>query len=50
MNNAPWLFAELTLADATSFVVMEPLKIPSALTFDNHFAQYSFSVLAPDHP
>lgn len=41
---------EFSLTHATSFVVMERLKIPSALTFDNHFAQYGFSVLAPDHP
>ena len=35
-----------SLADAISFVVMERLQIQQAFTFDQHFAQYGFSVVA----
>jgi predicted nucleic acid-binding protein len=36
---------DFSLADATSFVVMERLRTPWAFTFDDHFAQYGFSLL-----
>lgn len=39
---------EFTLTDATSFVLMERLKIPYSFTFDRHFAQYGLNVLSPD--
>ena len=35
------------LTDATSFVVMERLRISSAFTFDRNFAQYGFTPLQP---
>jgi uncharacterized protein len=40
---------DFSLADAISFVVMERLQIRQAFTFDQHFAQYGFSGLAPGH-
>lgn len=37
-----------TLTDATSFAVMERLGIRHAFTFDRHFSQYGFVLLAAD--
>jgi predicted nucleic acid-binding protein len=36
---------EFSLTDATIFVVMDRLRISSALTFDRHFSQYGLPVL-----
>jgi len=36
---------DFALTDATSFTVMERIRVPSAFTFDRHFAQYGFTVL-----
>jgi predicted nucleic acid-binding protein len=36
---------DFSLTDATSFVVMERLRIPYAFTFDRHFGQYGLTVL-----
>jgi uncharacterized protein len=36
------------LTDATSFAVMERLRIEEAFTFDRHFAQDGFVVLGPE--
>lgn len=33
-----------SLTDATSFVIMERLEINTAVTFDQHFAQYGFKI------
>jgi predicted nucleic acid-binding protein len=41
---------DFTLTDATSFAVMERLRIGSAFTFDHHFAQYGFAVLGLEEP
>ena len=38
---------DFSYTDATSFAVMERLRIGQAFTFDRHFAQYGFAVLAP---
>ncbi len=38
---------EFSLTDATSFAVMERLRIPHAFTFDHNFAQYGLTVLTP---
>src|SRR3989304_2636109 len=38
---------DFSLTDAISFAVMERLRITHAFTFDRHFAQYGFNVLAP---
>jgi predicted nucleic acid-binding protein len=35
---------DLSLTDATSFAVMERLRIGTALTLDHHFVQYGFQV------
>jgi len=35
------------LVDCVSFVVMQDLKIMEVLTFDRHFAQAGFKILAP---
>lgn len=40
---------DYTLTDATSFAVMERLRIGEAFTFDRHFAQYGFAVLGQDN-
>ena len=37
---------DFSLTDATSFAVMERMGIPTAFTFDRHFAQYGFTVLS----
>src|SRR5712692_2601285 len=37
---------DFSLTDATSFAVMERVRIPSAFTFDRHFAQYGLTVLS----
>lgn len=39
---------DFSLTDATSFVVMERLKITHAFTLDHHFTQYGLTVLTPD--
>jgi len=36
---------DFSLTDATSFTVMERMRVPAAFTFDRHFAQYGFTVL-----
>ncbi len=36
---------DFSLTDATSFAVMERIRVPYAFTFDRHFAQYGFTVL-----
>jgi uncharacterized protein len=36
---------DFSLTDAASFAIMERLRVPSAFTFDRHFAQYGFPVL-----
>jgi uncharacterized protein len=36
---------DFSLTDATSFAMMERIRVPSAFTFDRHFAQYGFTVL-----
>ncbi|MCD6028248.1 MAG: PilT protein domain protein, partial [Thermomicrobiales bacterium] len=41
---------DYTLTDATSFAVMERLRIGTAFTFDRHFVQYGFTVLGLDAP
>jgi predicted nucleic acid-binding protein len=39
---------DFSLTDATSFVVMERLKLTAAFTFDRNFGQYGLTVLTPD--
>jgi len=36
---------DFSLTDATSFAVMERLRIGAAFSYDRHFAQYGFGVL-----
>jgi uncharacterized protein len=36
---------DYSFTDATSFAVMERLRIGAAFTFDRHFVQYGFAVL-----
>jgi len=36
---------DFSLTDATSFTIMERMRVPAAFTFDRHFAQYGFTVL-----
>lgn len=38
---------DFSLTDATSFAIMERLRIGHAFTFDRHFTQYGFTVLEP---
>ena len=35
---------DFSLTDATSFAIMERLRIGTALTLDHHFVQYGFQV------
>ena len=37
---------DFSLTDATSFAVIERLRIPTAFSFDRHFAQYGLTVLS----
>ena len=37
---------DFSLTDAASFAVMERLRIPTAFSFDRHFAQYGLTVLS----
>ena len=37
-----------SLTDATSFAVMERLRIMHAFSFDRHFPQYGFALIAAD--
>ncbi len=37
---------DFSLTDATSFSVMERLRIPYAFTFDRHFTQYGLNILS----
>jgi predicted nucleic acid-binding protein len=39
---------DFSLTDATSFVLMERLRIGTALTTDRNFAQYGFQILGAD--
>ena len=39
---------DFSLTDATSFAVMERIRLPSAFTFDRHFALYGLTML-PAH-
>jgi len=36
---------DFSFTDATSFAIMERLRIPYAFTFDQHFTQYGLTVL-----
>jgi uncharacterized protein len=36
---------DFSLTDATSFAVMERIRVPAVFTFDRHFAQYGFTIL-----
>jgi uncharacterized protein len=38
---------DFSITDATSFAVMERLRIQAAFTFDRNFAQYGLTVLSP---
>ncbi len=38
---------DFTLTDATSFAVMERLRLGAAFSFDRDFAQYGFRVIGP---
>lgn len=38
---------DFALTDASSFAVMERLRIAEAFSFDRHFAQYGFPALPP---
>ena len=38
---------DFSLTDATSFAVMERLRIPQAFTLDRNFAQFGWAVLDP---
>ena len=39
---------DFTFTDATSFAVMERLRIGHAFTFDDDFRQYGFTTLTPE--
>lgn len=38
---------DFSLTDATSFAVMERLRIPQAFAFDRNFTQYGLTALTP---
>lgn len=40
---------DFSLTDATSFAVIERLRIPTAFAFDRHFAQYGLRCLPHSH-
>lgn len=41
---------DFSLTDALTFAVMERLGITDAFAFDQHFAQYGWTVLTPEQP
>jgi uncharacterized protein len=45
---ATYMDKDFTFTDATSFAVMERLRIRHAFTFDDDFRQYGFTTLTPE--
>ncbi|MEW6448678.1 MAG: hypothetical protein AB1426_11450 [Bacillota bacterium] len=39
---------DFSLTDATSFAIMERLKIKEAVSFDRHFSQYGLMTVRPE--